>query len=312
VTSRRGFAMITMLWVIAVASVIAASAALVGRRAVGASRNRAELERAYWIATGCASRAQAAIDALLQDGSTDDAATLAWRLLDRRLRRAITFDRSCDVELEAAGTRLDVNLASNEMISRLLAALGVSDVASREMVEALGDWKDSDDVVRSGGAERDWYLAQRREPPRNGPLADVRELARVRGFERIADFDTVLGTDGTRVSLATAPVSVLMSVPGVTRETAEAIAQLRDDGTPVGDLAALLGNSGNSGAISPSSADSLTARYADAAHVTTATPDAWVLTVRATSGFPPNRALLELRLTRDGTRCRIASARSVR
>lgn len=296
--------MITMLWVMAVAAIVVASGALVGRMTVDASRNRTELERAYWVATGCASRARAVIDALLRASIADGAAAVVWRTLDHRVASATTFERACDVELEAAGTRLDANTASDEMIARLLSALDVPQAASQAMVDALADWKDSDDLARPAGAERSWYVGAQRESPRNGPIADVRELARVRGFERIAEFDSVLGTDGGRVSLATAPVTVLMSVPGITRETAETIVQLREQGETVGDLLAVVG------LVSSPSSDSLTARYADAAHVTTAAPDAWILTVRATSGFPPNTATLRLRLTRDGNRCRVVSVRS--
>ena len=289
----------------AVGSVVATSGALIGRIAVHAARNRTELERAYWLATGCAARANAAIDALLKDAPTDDAAATAWRSLDRRVATT-GFDRACDVRLAATGTRLDVNAASDEMISRLLSALGTPDDEAREMVDALADWKDSDDVARPAGAERAWYAAQARELPRNGPLADVRELSRVRGFERFAHVDSVLETDGGRASLATAPVPVLMSLPGVTRESAEAIVGLREQGTPAGDLLAVVG------LVSQTSADSLSARYADAAHLSTATPDAWLLTVRAASGFPPNVARLDLRLVRDGGRSRPTSARSDR
>jgi type II secretory pathway component PulK len=296
--------MITMLWVMAVAAVVAATGVLAGRLAVHASRNRAELERAYWTAAGCASRTRALIDALLRDGTTGDAATVVWRTLDRRVTSAMRLDHACDVQLEALGTRVDVNTASDEMVARLLSALGVPESRSREMVDALADWKDSDDVARAAGAERSWYVAEHREQPRNGPIADVRELARVRGFERISDFDSVLGVDGGRVSLATAPVSVLMSISGVTRETAETIAQLREQGEPVGDLLAV------TGLVSSSSADSLTARYADAAHVSTATPDGWILTVRTSSGFPPNTATLTMRLVRDGAAARLVFARS--
>ena len=296
--------MITVLWVMAVAAVVTATGALAGRLAVHASRNRVELERARWTASGCASRARGVIDALLRDGTTSDAATVVWRTLDRRVTRVMTLEPACDVQLEALGTRLDVNTASDETVARLLSSLGVPETRSREMVDALADWKDSDDVARDAGAERSWYVAEHREQPRNGPIADVRELARVRGFERISDFDTVLGVDGGRVSLATAPVSVLVSIPGVTRETAETIVRLRDRGEPVGDLLAV------AGFVSSSSADSLTTRYADAAHVSTATPDGWILTVRASSGFPPNTATLTMRLVRDGAAARLVFARS--
>ncbi len=73
---------------------------------------------------------------------------------------------------------------------------------------------------------------------------------------------------------------------------------------PVGDLLAV------TGLVSSTSADSLTARYADAAHVSTATPDGWILTVRASSGFPPNTATLTMRLVRDGDAARLVFTRS--
>jgi general secretion pathway protein K len=303
VTERRGFTMITVLWVMSVASVVAAAGALAGRIAVDSSRNRTELDRAYWAATGCTSIVRARIDQLLRESSTDDGAASLWRSLATRLSSVSGPDRACTIEVRAAGTRLDVNAASDEMIARLLSAMGVPDGQASSMVDALADWKDSDDVARPTGAERAWYVHEQREQPRNGALVDIRELSRVRGFERLADFDTVLGVENARLSLATAPVLVLMAIPGVTREAAEAIVAQREQGSPVGDLLAV------SELVSPESADSLRARYADASHVSTPTPDAWILVVRATSGFPPNTLQIETRLSRDGFRARVESTR---
>lgn len=295
--------MITILWVMSVASVVAATGALAGRIAVDSSRNRTELDRAYWAATGCTSIVRARIDRLLREASTEGDAASLWRSLDARLSSVANLDPTCTVDVRAAGTRLDVNAASDEMMARLLSATGIPDAQASAMVDALADWKDSDDVARPNGAEREWYALDQREPPRNGPLADVRELSRVRGFERLADFDSVLGVENARVSLATAPVSVLMALPGVTRETAEMIVSLREQDTPVGDLLAV------AELVSPQSADSLRARYADASHVSTPTPDAWLFVVRATSGYPPNTLRLETRLARDGFRARVESTR---
>ena len=302
-TERRGFTLITILWVMSVASVVAATGALAGRIAVDSSRNRTELDRAYWAAGGCTSIVRARIDELLREGSTDGGAANLWRSLDAHLSSVANLDPTCTIEIRAAGTHLDVNAASDEMIARLLAATGVPDAKASAMVDALADWKDSDDVARPNGAEREWYAREQREPPRNGPLADIGELSRIRGFERRADFDSVLGVENARVSLATAPVAVLMALPGVTREAAELIVSLREQGTPVGDLLAV------AELISPPSADSLRARYADASHVSTPVPDAWLLVVRATSGYPPNTLRLETRLSRDGFRARVESMR---
>jgi type II secretory pathway component PulK len=74
VIERRGFAMITTLWVMTVASVIALAGALTGRSAVNATRHRTQLERGFWIASGCASRIRAAIDNALAESETFEAA----------------------------------------------------------------------------------------------------------------------------------------------------------------------------------------------------------------------------------------------
>lgn len=298
--------MITILWVMTVASVMAAAAALAGRNAVNATRNRTQLERAFWLAAGCAARMQAAIDDTLRAADNVEAAAETWRVLDRAvLPLPVARENSpdCDLSLEAAGTRLDVNSATDEMIDALLRALEPGDDPA-PLVDALVDWRDTDDVQRPVGAERAWYTATGREAPRNGPLADIRELAYVRGFETLARFDSVLTAEPGRVSLATAPVSVLLAVPGFTRETADRIVALHEAGTPVSNVLSLLD------ALSPSSADALMARYADIARVTTPDPDAWILTVRASVGFPASTVVLDWRLARAGKRCVIVRTRS--
>jgi general secretion pathway protein K len=302
---RAGFTMITVLWVMTVASVMAAAAALAGRNAVNATRNRTQLERAFWLAEGCAARAQSAIDDTLRVADTFEDAAQTWRVLDRAvLPVARTNPSECAITLEAAGTRIDINSASNEMIGALLQALGYGSDAE-PLVDALADWRDTDDVQRPAGAEREWYLAAGREAPRNGPLADIRELAQVRGFENLARFDTVLSVEPGRVSLATASVPVLLAVPGFTRETADRIVELDRAGSPVSDVLSLLEM------VSPSSADAIMLRYSEIVRVTTPDPDAWILTVRGSSGFPASTVVLDWRLVRVGRRCVVVRTRSV-
>src|SRR4029078_2268776 len=63
--SRQGFALVAILWVLTVASVLGAGAALQGRDAYSAARNRLNAQRAYWIAEGCAAEALASADRIL-------------------------------------------------------------------------------------------------------------------------------------------------------------------------------------------------------------------------------------------------------
>jgi type II secretory pathway component PulK len=303
---RRGFAMITVLWVITVAGVMATAAALAGRNTVHATRNRVQLERAFWAASGCAALAQAAIDDRLTEATSYEDAGAIWRRLDRAIHPVMLPDPdACGVLLEAAGTRLDVNAASDELVANLLHAMGYGGNAE-SLVDALADWRDSDTVARPFGAERDWYIAAQRHPPRDAPLADIRELARVRGFESLAPFDTLLTVESGRISLATAPVTVLMSVPGFTRETAESIVAMRDAAAPVNDVISMLGG------LSRTSADALLSRYADVVRLTTPDPDAWLLTVHAQVG--PSRGVVTLtrRLVRSGRRAVVVQTRSER
>ncbi len=273
--------MITVLWVMTVASIMAMAAALAGRNAVNATRNRTHLDRALWVATGCAERARAAIDDRLGESTYEDAG-VAWRVLDRVvLPIAVPDGDDCRIALEAAGSTLDVNTASDAMLDSLFHTMGSSDDAATTMVSALADWR-----------------------VRNGDVVDLRQLEDLPGFTDVARYDSVLSAESGRVSLATAPVLVLRALPGITSETAERVAVLRDAGTPVSDPVTLVPS------LSPPSADALMAHYADLVRVATADPDAWILTVAASSGLPASDVVLEWRLVRTGKRCVVVRTRS--
>jgi general secretion pathway protein K len=295
--------MLTTLWVMSVASVVAMGAALVGRHAVSEGAARVELERGRWLALACERRAQAAIDDILGEATLVDESALVWRTLSRQVLSS-SLIAGCDLNLEAAGTRLDVNEASKEMIVDLLGAIGLGDRAP-QLADALDDWRDADDDPLPLGAERTWYESAGRVVPRNGPLADVGELRRVRGFEAIGGLDTIATTESGRVSLATAPVSVLMAVPGITRETAEQIVALQVAGTPLNDLLSV------TGLISETSAGALASHYPDAVRATTPDPDAWLVRVRVSRGNPAVTVQLEWRVIRAGNRCVVVSTRSL-
>lgn len=301
-SQRRGFVMLTILWIITIAAIVATGAALVGRHAVIEGAARVALERGRWEALGCERRVVAAIDVALGSAPTLDDATKLWRIIPSAVLGSPLVAR-CDVSLEAAGTRLDVNDASEEMIVNLLDAMGL-EADAPQLADALEDWIDTDDDVRPSGAEHGWYEIAGRIVPRNGPVADVREIRRIRGFDAIRGLDSVIATEPGRISLATAPVSVLMAVPGITRETAEQIVAMRQLGTPLSDLREVLGS------ISRASAAALESRYADAERATTPDPDAWVVRVRAAHGTPRVAVTLDWRLIRTGRRCLVVATRS--
>ena len=297
--------MITVLWVITVSSIVALAGALAGRTTVNAARNRVQAERALWSALGCARATQAEIDGLLGAAVTLDEGALIWRSLARRIAsRPVSQTWPCTVRLEAAGSRLDVNSATPEMIASLLRTLGEPDGRVSEMTDALMDWRDTNDVELPSGAERAWYERSSRALPRNGPFADIRELALVRGFEDLSRFAPVLWTETGRVCLAHASTDVLSAVPGITRETADLIASLAADGTPVSDVSVVAGR------VSSQSASELMSRYPEIVRATTADPDAWMLEVEVKNGEPATTVVVQWRLVRTGRRVMVARSRT--
>jgi general secretion pathway protein K len=296
--------MITTLWVMTVASIIAMAGALAGRTTVSAARNRVQSERALWLALGCARTTQANVDALLGSAPTIDHGALIWRSLDRELSSLPPADAACDVRLEPAGARLDLNAATPGMIIALLRALGESDANAAQMADALVDWRDTDQVVSPLGAERGWYVNASRALPRDGPLADIKELALVRGFENLSRFEPYLTTEPGRISLGHASAEVLASVPGFTRETADLIESLARAGSPVIDASALVGR------ITQQSASELMAHYPEIVRSTTGDPDAWLLEVRAWNGEPRSTVVVQWRLIRTGRRCSVVRSKT--
>lgn len=87
--------------------------------------------------------------------------------------------------LTPESAKLNLNTATDEQITNLLVPLltelRVENAA--EYVAALLDWRDSDDEVRDGGAEKEYYNGLTPAySPKNGPLDTVEELMLIKGF----------------------------------------------------------------------------------------------------------------------------------
>jgi general secretion pathway protein K len=295
---RAGFALLAVLWVIVGLAALGVATSLAARNAIIAAGNRVDITRATWRAADCLERARAAIADVLHAPPERDARGLSgWSGLDVSVQSAsIVASAHCDVRLQAVGSRIDVNSADAEVLGAVLHRLGIPDATRDSMVDALLDWRDADDVPRPHGAERQWCAANGRFAPRNGPFADVREIARVRGFEHLEGLDSMFSVEPGRVSLAHAPLTVLAALPGMSEEGLSRIAEQRARGLATGDLTELMAQ------LSPAARQELLARYSDVVHVATSEPDAWILEARATIGSPAITVVIEVRLVRAGDR----------
>ncbi len=301
--ARRGFVLLAVLWVLVGLAGLGLALALVGRDAIGVTQNRVSLARAHWLAEGCVSLVRAVAATVLADPTRADA---AWRTLDQVVADSppLTVNTKCDVSVRPAGATLNVNTADAAQLRRVFLALHVMPMSADSLVDAILDWRDPDDEPRPNGAERAWYQERQRFAPRNGPIADVRELARIRGLDQPSGLDSVFGVESGRIPLGRAPRAVLMALPGFTEELADRIAELRDRHALPADLLTL------AGALSPSARDSLSARYAEVVSLVTIEPDVWIVTARARDGVSPAIATVEVRLARAGARAAVQRHRT--
>jgi type II secretory pathway component PulK len=119
--------------------------------------------------------------------------------------------------------RINVNTATPDRIASLLSSVGL-DKQTRDVVgDSLQDWKDPDDLHRTNGAESEDYYLKLPVPyrARNGALQDTAELLQIRGVTReiyagadgrpgLADLVTVVGRD--TVNMNTAAPAVLTAL----------------------------------------------------------------------------------------------------
>lgn len=245
--SRRGFVLLTVLWALALASAVVGTALALAKLGQATSANRMVLARAGWAREACAQIlvARMAQDSTLRALDTVDLGRGGW----------------CRASVDDPGARVNVNAADAEILRRL--------VANDTVTDALLDWRDPDDLPRPLGAEAGWYLAQGRPLPRNGPLADTRELALIRGIDstRLDRLVAVLTTRGTgQVNLGSAPPEVLATLPGMSAELMRAVLSHRSGGAIVGRAEELIGS------LSADARRVLYARYRDFARVVSYAP----------------------------------------
>lgn len=298
--ARRGFALLAVLLVMVSAFALGAALSMTTDGALDAARNRVNLSRATWLAEGCLEHARASIENALSD---NHGASAAWRAVDSLLAQSPVVS-GCSLEVTPAGTRLDVNSVSENRLRALLQAAGVSAEPADSLVDALMDWRDTDDEPRPLGAERSWYESHQRPGPRNGPFASTLEFALVRGFTEAGGLDTLLGVERERIWLDRAPLPVLATLPGMSAEALIQLAQKRKAGKQIGDLAAIADG------LSEAGKETLMAHFAELIGLTTNVPEAWRVAAKAVSGSPSASSTVEIQLMRAGDRAAIVRRRT--
>jgi len=289
---RAGFALLATLWICVGISALTWLISVSAREAIASSRNRMALTTAQWRAQACLTFER---DALREDLSGEsrgaDSSASLWNYVDRLLSERPAPLRDCSISARPVGARLNVNTADESTLARLLQIVNWPAARADSAAAAIADWMDVDDEPRSNGAEREWYVARRREPPSNRPFVDIRELRRVRGLED-GRLDSILDVEPGAIALNQAPRELLALLPGFDDSAIRELLDARARGVLVTAFIQLR----------PWLDRAVPDASAKLPGLVLLAPEAWIVTARVRTGDPPVTTVVELRLARgNGT-----------
>ena len=232
--SSSGVALLLVLWTLAILSAIALTLAAAVGTEVRASQdfwNDLQAERLARSGQEIASY----LETRSLGSTSEDLSDLPVQPLILGLRYRVIFDvGSVDLLLEGENGRLDVSATTEEDLAAFFSAWNGDLDKSREAAASIADWVDRDDDARAFGGESLAYSG-RGYLPRNSSVAAA-DLFLIKGL-RPEDFTPAITQSnnvpaireslprfisrvptGAAVNPNYAPVLVLTSVPGMTRD----------------------------------------------------------------------------------------------
>jgi general secretion pathway protein K len=239
-TRECGFALLLVIWILALLAVIAAGIAADSRSALTVAQSRMELARAR-------SLAEAGVTLAIAGLIVPDPA-LRWRA-DGSSRTVLYGSGTIAITVQDEGGKIDLNRAPMELIAGLLDELGVASADGRDaLLRGIADQRTaaSDRAPASDAGIGILPRRRRSATSTDAAFATVSELRQLGGvtrsaYDRIRPFVTVY-SQAVTINPQTAPREVLAAVPGVTSQTVDfyiAAREAHPAGQPTADLLSL-------------------------------------------------------------------------
>ena len=169
---RNGLVLIAVLWILAVMTAIVAVVGQTSRLNMKMAMTATDEVRCKWA---CRAGTENAIGILNEDLKDSDCLADLWSDNDEDFNDVLMERCRYNVRVYDEAGKLNINMATKDQLMAL-------PYMEQEIVEAIVDWRDSDDDPQSTGAEAGYY--ENLPIPykiRNGPLKTVRELLQVKG-----------------------------------------------------------------------------------------------------------------------------------
>lgn len=169
----RGVVLVGVLWVIALLSIVAAGMSV-------SMRNEIRLAGNLVAAAQARHAAEAGVQLALV-GLLTASEERGWKTGDA-VREFAVGGAEVRVRLTNESGKIDLNAAPEGLLDALLRVVAVAPETRRQIVDAIADWRDADDLPRPAGAEDEQYaVAGKTYGAKDGPFESVDELQLVRG-----------------------------------------------------------------------------------------------------------------------------------
>ena len=175
---QGGIALVMVLWLVALLTIVAASFATHSRVETRMTGNLVERQKARMLTQSGLNRAL--LELMTPNGDQ------RWQL-NGEVHELREGEGELRVAIRNGLGLVDLNRASRDTLFKLFVLIDKSPEVRERLVDALGDWRDGDDLKRMNGAEdSDYKLAGLDYGTVDRDLESVDELGYVMGFDREA------------------------------------------------------------------------------------------------------------------------------
>lgn len=304
--NRRGFAMITALWLTVAITVVALQFSIEAHERYMLGVNASERGVARAAVIGALALEQAQLERAIRQNTSGAATALRgsdpWLDVDSTYSGPVDIDSVVVmVDAKPGGRKLNVNSVNEDQLKAFFNSLLKDATAADEISQSIMDWRDGDDQARVRGGERDYYLKENKMVlPANAPFREVDDLLDVKGMtaEILDKARPYLRTYGTStINLNTADEPVLRSIPGMTDVILARILAARTGGQRITNVSNFFNLPG--GQPRPGQQQTAQQRLAQSVQANSVTETVEVeLTITATAGPQALPATLHATITR--------------
>jgi general secretion pathway protein K len=222
-TASAGIALITVLLLVALLSLLTASA-------VGIVRTRSKISQQQNVSAQAKEALDSAIHLALLEMAAPTKADANGATQVGSVRKMTLFGFDIDLQVESEASRVDLNFADAQLLRAVFLANGYSGEDALRMSARIVDWRDGDQDATDQGAERAQYAAAGLTyGPRNNSFEAVDEMRQVLGLQNVEDkvleaFTVYSHLAKPRASTRTAAVQQALASQGISGAASEPIA----------------------------------------------------------------------------------------